>query len=147
MALLPEPVAWSPDHFSYVARQRRIEAALAGSRCSSVSPRTARTRHTTQLEELDVDGVLAFAGRVLPKAADMWVQASLDQRQRLQQLFFPDGVPFDGKRFSRTRVNAAAFSYIRPVQQGDESLVAQIFTSWNPLTTWLRHIDGLRAAA
>jgi hypothetical protein len=30
-------------------------------------------RHSTQLEELDVEGILAFAERVLPKASDLWV--------------------------------------------------------------------------
>ena len=104
-------------------------------------------RHGTQLEELDVEGVLAFAERVLPKASDLWVQASLDQRQRLQQLFFPEGVPFDGKRFNRTAVHASVFSYVRPIQEGDENLVDQIFTSWNPLVSWLRHIVALRDAA
>jgi hypothetical protein len=43
---------------------------------------------------------LAFAERVLPRAADLWVQASSDQRQRFQQLFFPDGIAFDGNRFA-----------------------------------------------
>ena len=38
-------------------------------------------RHSGQLEELDVEGILAFAERILPRAADLWVQASLDQRQ------------------------------------------------------------------
>jgi hypothetical protein len=33
-------------------------------------------RHSGQLDELDVEGILAFAGRVLPRAADLWVQAS-----------------------------------------------------------------------
>ena len=90
-------------------------------------------RHSTQLEDLDVEGILAFAERVLPKASELWVHASLDQRQRLQQLFFPEGVPFDGKRFSRTAVNAAAFSYLRPIQQGDENLVDQ--TGVEPVTS------------
>ena len=39
--------------------------------------------HTSKLEEMDVEGILAFAERVLPRAADLRVQASLDQRQRL----------------------------------------------------------------
>jgi hypothetical protein len=34
----------------------------------------------------------------LPRAADLCVQASLEQRQRFQQLFFPEGISFDGKR-------------------------------------------------
>lgn len=38
-------------------------------------------RHATELDELDVEGILAFAERVLPRAADLWVQASLAQRQ------------------------------------------------------------------
>ena len=40
--------------------------------------------------ELDVEGILAFAERILPRASDLWVQASLDYKQRLQ-LFFPGG--------------------------------------------------------
>jgi hypothetical protein len=31
-----------------------------------------------QLEELDVEGILACAERILPRAADLWVQASLE---------------------------------------------------------------------
>ena len=59
---------------------------------------------------------MAFAERVLPRAADLWVQSSLDQRQRLQQLFFPEGVAFDGKRFDRTAVTSSAFKYLGPIE-------------------------------
>jgi len=45
-------------------------------------------RHFSELDELDVAGILAFAERVRPRAADLWVQTSLDQRERFQQLFF-----------------------------------------------------------
>jgi hypothetical protein len=82
-------------------------------------------RHSGQLEELDVEGILAFAERVLPRAADLWVQASLDQRQRFQQQFFPDGISFDGNRFVRTGVTAPAFSYLRGIETGNEGLVGQ----------------------
>ncbi len=54
-------------------------------------------RHGSKVEEFDVEGVLNFAERVLPRAADLWIQASLEQRQRLQRLFFPEGVAFSGK--------------------------------------------------
>ena len=59
---------------------------------------------------------LAFAERVLPRASDLWVQASLDQKQRLQQLFFGEGVAFDGKQFVRTAVTANAFKDLTAVQ-------------------------------
>jgi hypothetical protein len=78
--------------------------------------------HSGQLDELDVEGILAFAERVLPGAADPWVQASLEQRQRLQQLFFPDGIAFDGKCFIGTRVTAPAFSYLRTIEDGNERM-------------------------
>jgi len=72
-----------------------------------------------------VEGILAFAERVLPRAADLWVQASLDQRQRLQQLFFPQGIAFDGNSFVGTAVTAPAFSYLQPVEGGGERMVDQ----------------------
>jgi hypothetical protein len=44
--------------------------------------------------------------RILPRASDLWVRASLDYKERLQQLFFPEGIAFDGDRFSRRRLRA-----------------------------------------
>ena len=76
-------------------------------------------------EELDVEGILAFAERVLPRAADLWLQASLEQRQRFQQLFFPEGISFDGNGFVGTAVTAPAFSYLREIETGNERLVDQ----------------------
>jgi site-specific DNA recombinase len=73
-------------------------------------------KHSVDLEKFDVEGVLAFAERFLPRASDLWVQASLDQKQRLQHLFFGDGVAFDGKQFVRTAVTANAFSYLTAAQ-------------------------------
>jgi hypothetical protein len=90
-------------------------------------------RHSGQLEELDVEGILAFAERILPRAADLWVQASLDQRQRFQQLFFPDGISFDGNRFIGTGATAPAFSYLREIRSGNEGLVDQTGVEpWRP---------------
>jgi len=90
-------------------------------------------RHSGQLDELDVEGILAFAERVLPRAADLWVQASLEQRQRFQQLFFPDGISFDGNGFVGTRVTAPAFSYLREIETGNEKLVD--LTGIEPVTS------------
>ena len=42
-------------------------------------------RYSGQLEELEVESIVAFAERVLPRA-DLWVRASLEQRQRFQRL-------------------------------------------------------------
>ena len=90
-------------------------------------------RHATELEEIDVEGILGFAERVLPRAANLWVQASLEQRQRLQQLFFPEGIAFDGKEFVRTVVTAPAFNWLQPDQPSKTSLVDQ--RGFEPLTS------------
>jgi hypothetical protein len=71
----------------------------------------------------------------------------LEQRQRFQQLFFPVGIAFDGNRFVRTLATAPAFRYLRRIKTGNEGLVAQIFTSWNPLMNWMRSVDLLRRVA
>ena len=75
------------------------------------------------------------------------MQASLEQRQRFQQLFFPDGIAFDGKGFVGTRVTAPSFSYLRTIEDGNERVVAQIFPRWNPLTSWMRQIEDFQRAA
>ena len=40
-------------------------------------------RHTEAVDELDVQGILAFAERILPRASNLWVQLSLDYKHRL----------------------------------------------------------------
>jgi hypothetical protein len=37
-------------------------------------------------------------------------------KQRLQQLFFPEGIAFDGNRFNRTAAAAPLFKYLAPVR-------------------------------
>ena len=81
--------------------------------------------HAEAVDELDVEGILAFAERILPRASDLWVQASLDYKQRLQQLFFPEGIAYDGNRFNRTAVTAPLFNYLAPSESADERVVSR----------------------
>ena len=83
-------------------------------------------RHTEAVDELDVQGILAFAERVLPRAADLWLQASLNQTQRLQQLFLPEAIAFDGNRFNRTAATTPFFKYLSPDEKREESLVSRV---------------------
>ena len=75
--------------------------------------------HAEAVDELDVQGILALAERVLPRASDLWVQASLDYKQRLQQLFFPEGIAYDGIRFNRTAVTAPLLNYLARSESAD----------------------------
>ena len=95
--------------------------------------------HAEAVDELDVEGILAFAERILPRASDLWVQASLDYKQRLQQLFFPEGIAFDGNRFNRTAATAPLFKYLAPSESADEKMVSR--EGIEPSTCRLR-VDG-----
>jgi site-specific DNA recombinase len=55
---------------------------------------TETALHDAELEEIDVDGVLNFAGELLGNAAHLWLEASLDQKQRLQKVLFPKGITY-----------------------------------------------------
>ena len=104
--------------------------------------------HTEAVDELDVEGILAFAERILPRASDLWVQASLDYKQRLQQLFFPEGIAFDGNRFNRTAVTAPLFKYLATGEQADESLASPtgfepVFSALKGPTSWASGRWGL----
>jgi hypothetical protein len=104
-------------------------------------------RHGPKVKEFDVEGILNFAERVLPRASDLWIQASLEQQQRLQRLFFPEGVAFSGKLFDRTVVTSSLFEYLRPLDGSNENLVDQTSASWNRIAGWLGRLDALRSAA
>src|SRR5206468_5011561 len=82
-------------------------------------------RHSSELEEMDVEGILAFAERVLPSASNLWVQSSFAQKQRLQQVFFPEGIRFDGKRLIGTGVTLPVFNYLSPVSGSEKEVVDQ----------------------
>ena len=70
---------------------------------------------------------------MLPRASDLWVQASLEQRQRLQRLFFPEGIAFDGNGFVGTAVTAPSFNYLRSIATANEGLVD--LTGIEPVTS------------
>jgi hypothetical protein len=60
------------------------------------------------VEHLDVEGIIGFAEHVVANAAKLWTEVGLDQKQQLQQTFFPEGLRFDGREFG-TVVTCLAF--------------------------------------
>jgi site-specific DNA recombinase len=80
--------------------------------------------HASEIEELDVEGILAFAEHVLPSASELWVHASLDQKQRLQQLFFAEGLGFDGNSLIRTHATCTIFRHLDLAQAAQENLAS-----------------------
>lgn len=56
-----------------------------------------------QREPLDVEGVLSFAENLMANVGQVWIEATLVQRQRIQSAIFPEGLPFDGRGFGTAR--------------------------------------------
>jgi site-specific DNA recombinase len=53
----------------------------------------------TALENIELERVLDFADKIILRPERIWVESSLEQRQRLQKTLFPNGVDFDGEEF------------------------------------------------
>ena len=85
-----------------------FDARIIGSLAAQVLLTALNAANHTRFENRRAGAL--FSERVLPRAADLWVQSSLDQRQRFQQLFFPEGIVFDGRGFVRTAVTAVRAS-------------------------------------
>jgi site-specific DNA recombinase len=75
------------------------------------------------LENMDVEAVLDFAERLLRTPARLWSDAPLDQKQRLQNVFFPEGVTFSNGVFGTTP-SSSFFSVIQPNLEGNANLAS-----------------------
>jgi hypothetical protein len=68
-----------------------------------------------QVEQFDIDSALAKAISVLNNASALWIDASLDDRLRLQEVLFPQGVAWDGKGF-QTPLTCLSFYHFEPIE-------------------------------
>jgi hypothetical protein len=75
----------------------------------------AKIEHHTAVDELDVQGILAFAERIPPRASDLWVQASLDYKQRLQAVVLRGRNRVRRKSIQSNRRNSTTFQLLGAV--------------------------------
>jgi site-specific DNA recombinase len=61
--------------------------------------------HDAHLDEVDTEGLVAFAKTILAQPSRFWMEATLDQRQRLQRFLFPAGVTYEGGTFGTTETS------------------------------------------
>ena len=106
--------AKSIDRQTYETRMTREREALALARLEL---------HDAELDELDVEGVLAFAERLLTNAARLWPSLDLGHKVKLQSAMFPSGLEFDGDSF-RTPELTSVFSYLRAIESQSEGVAS-----------------------
>ncbi len=76
-----------------------------------------------EFEQIDLEGVLRFAERIIGNPARLWLESTLDQRQRLQRTLFPDGIEYDGEEFG-TASTPLFFCLLASVTDADYHLAS-----------------------
>ncbi len=74
-------------------------------------------------EEIDVEGLLGFAEYVLTNAARLWMEATAEQRPRLQRALFPEGLRLRDGRIG-TAVTCMAFTQLEAIEGRDSVLAS-----------------------
>ena len=77
----------------------------------------------TELEEINLERVLKFTDRIILRPARLWVESSLEQRQRFQKTLFPNGITFDGEEF-RTDSTPLLFRLLDGLSDNDSCLAS-----------------------
>jgi hypothetical protein len=67
-----------------------------------------------RFDELEVEGVLAFAEHVFGNLVALWTNADANDRRRIQEAVFPSGLVWDGERIG-TAVTIPAFSWLQAI--------------------------------
>ncbi len=76
-----------------------------------------------QAEEIEIEAVLDYAQMVLLNASNLWKAAPAEQKQRLQQVLFPEGVTYSEGNY-RTAATCLLFSGIETNAVKKSRLVA-----------------------
>jgi site-specific DNA recombinase len=90
-----------------------------------------------RIEEIDVEGILAYAEHVLSNAAELWIAATLEQKQRLQLALFPQGLRFEDGRIG-TAVTCLAFMQLA----AESSTDLQLASPTGVVPEWTREVPG-----
>jgi len=85
-------------------------------------------RHDTKLDVLDVQGLLDYAEHILLAPGRQWLNCSLDQRQRLQKVLFPDGIAFAAGEFG-TAETCLLFKLLPQSEDDDNNCAIELLAS------------------
>jgi len=125
--------------FSRSIDQRTYEEQSAKLREDLALAEMQRTE--AQVEQIDTEGIVAFAENVLSRAAALWSHASFADRRALQQAIFPDGIPWTATGFG-TAVSSSIFSHLRQNLATDQDVAS--LTGFGE--SWIAEFSGAIAA-
>jgi site-specific DNA recombinase len=116
-------------------RKNRLVDFLLGSRLDqqTYDEQTLRLRGEIELaeqtlreadvEHIDVEAVLVFVERLVERPRQLWLESTLEQKQRLQRVFFPDGLTYTNDGF-RTASSNSFFSMLHDISREKATLAS-----------------------
>jgi site-specific DNA recombinase len=74
-------------------------------------------------DEIDVEGLVGLAEYVMTNAARLWMEATAEQRPRLQRALFPEGLRLRDGRIGTT-ATCMAFTQLQPIEGHDSDVAS-----------------------
>lgn len=99
---------------------------------------------TLQDRIVDLDVLLDYALDVLEDASKLWLNADVEQRYKIQETLFPDGLGYSPDEGFRNPVNSRAFSICDLLNAPESQVVPLLISIWNPFIEWMRQIASMQ---
>jgi len=88
--------------------------------------------HAAETEQINIEGVLGFAETIILDASRLWIEGTLDQRERLQTVLFPKGVTYSNQSGFGTTETSLFFRWLAIVQEKSDGLASP--TGFEPVS-------------
>ena len=118
-------VAGTLDEETYKEQADKVEAEIIVKRLEL---------NEAEMEGFDIEAVLNFAEHLILNATRLWRDANLDQKQRLQKVFFPEGVTFLEGEFGTT-ATCLFFNHLQVLEPIESNAAPR--AGLEPATRWL----------
>ncbi len=96
-----------------------------------------------EIEHLDIEAVLNFAEHLILDCERLWTEANLDQKQRLQAAFFPEGISYLQGAIGTTSISTI-FNRLEVIRSHKSALACRELPGWNHIKGILETFEGLR---
>lgn len=104
------------------ASARKIEEDLRHARMS---------QRDLRVDKIDVEAILDFGEALLVSVGSMWMEATPQQKERIQRVVLPRGVPYANGVFGNAEL-LSVFSYLREIESTQQSLASP--TGFEPVS-------------
>lgn len=80
--------------------------------------------HQVSADDEDIEALLTFSNRILADPATLWTDSTIENRQRLQQVLFPDGLVYSKQDGFGTTPTSSAFNALADFHTSESNLAS-----------------------